>query len=790
MDPRRVIDLVVRRLSLRTMLALALCAGTAAAQEASNAIEEIIVTPTKRPRDIQDVPVAVTAVTGRMIEATGMETIQRLTDLEPSVKFDQAHSFQNASLKIRGIGTIGVSRTFEGAVGVFVDDVYRSRSGMALFDLLDIDQVEIMRGPQGTLFGKNTSAGAIVIQSNRPALEETYGQVELRAGNMGNEYLTGMLNAPLGERTALRIAGLYHERDGSFQSPDSGANYDAVDRHAFKTQLALHPTSDLEVVLFADYAKSDADCCWASAQVVNGPTAPIIAAYSALNGLTFTPAPSAEQNRAVSLNSTPRESITDQGVGATIDLSVASGELKSVTAFREWRHNHINGDPDYTPADLFTLNEPAAIDNFSQELNFTRTVGSTDLLLGLYYGNESYDGSRSVDTGRDADNYLNALISASAGAVACVPPLVAADCLFPVGVGALLPVGELTREYYEQDSDTYALFGHTTTPLTAAISLDAGLRYSVENKDGGVDNAFWYDSAIVRAVRGALGIPDDGTPRNGLDLVGTEYSPSFQDSTRDEQWTGTVALQFRPKDDSMYYVTYQRGYKAGGVNLYREAILTETTTYDPEFADSFEFGAKLSYWDRRARTNIALFRTEFSDLQINFFDGLNFRTENTGEALSQGVEIENEIHLSNEFRLDVSATYLDSKFKTIDDPLLAYLIDRDTPRAPRWAAVAQLSYEKQVGGHVFVARGMASYTGAHFVGADTPTEEKVDSYVIADFSVGMRSVEHGWDVFVWCTNCGDETYRTIYFNSTFQPGSFNAFLNQPRLYGITLRKSF
>ncbi len=781
----------MRRFSVGAALSVSLCAGMATAQDTSGVLEEIIVTPTKRPRDIQDVPIAVTALTGRMIEATGMETIQRLTDLEPSVKFDQAHSFQNASLKIRGIGTIGVSRTFEGAVGVFVDDVYRSRSGMALFDLLDVDQLEIMRGPQGTLFGKNTSAGAIVIQSNRPTPEEAYGQAELRAGNLDALYLTGTYNLPLSERTAVRFAGLYHDRDASFRSPDTGAQYDALDRQAFKAQLALNPTDAVEVLLMADYAKSDAECCWASAQVVNGPTAPIINAYGALHGLTFAEAPNAEDQRAISLNTVPRETITDQGVAATINAKLAIGELKSITAFRQWDHNHLDGDPDYTPADLFILNEPAAIDNFSEELNLKLVVGKdTDLLLGLYYGNESYDGTRSVETGSDADNYLNALISASLGATSCVPPFVATDCAFPVGVSALLPVGEFTREFYSQDSDTYALFGHATTPLTATIYLDAGLRYSIENKDGGVDNAFWYNSPIVRGALAALGVPDDGTPRNGLDLVGTQYSPSFTDSTRDEQWTGTVALQYRPKNDSMYYVTYQRGYKAGGVNLYREAILTDTTTYEPEFADSFEGGAKLTYWAGRARTNVTLFRTDFSDLQINFFDGLNFRTENTGEARTQGVEIENQVRITNELRLDVSATYLDSKFKTIDDPFLAYLVDRDTPRAPRWAAVAQLSYERPFGERVFVTRGMASYTGKHFVGADTPTEEKVDSYLIMDFSIGMRDVERGWDAFAWCTNCSDETYRTIYFNSTFQPGSFNAFLNQPRQYGITLRKSF
>jgi iron complex outermembrane receptor protein len=767
-----------------------LAAGPVAAQPTE--LEEIIVTATKRPLNIQDVPVAVTAMNARMIEETLMETLQRLTDLDPSVKFDQAHSYQNASLKIRGIGTIGVSRTFEGAVGAFVDGVYRSRSGMALADLLDIDDLEILRGPQGTLFGKNTVAGAIALNSTRPMLGETDGRVELRAGTFDSRYLTGVFNGALGESSAMRLAGVYHARDGTFRSPDNADQYDAIDRYAFKSQFLLNPTDDVSLLVIADFARSDADCCWASAQVVNGPTSPLIDTYAGLNGLTFTHAPYAEQDRSISLNTLPRETIRDRGVAATLDWHLGPNkELKSITAFRDWRHDHIDADPDFVPADLFVLNEPADIKNVSQELNVRLLVRRTSLLAGFYYATEGYRGTRSVISGHDADNYLNALISASFGATACLPPVISLDCAFPAGIGALLPTGEFTRENYAQDSTAYALFGHATTPLSGKFDLVTGLRYSDERKRGGVDNVFWYDSAIARAALAAAGVPDDGTPRNGLDLVGTRYSPSFRQSTRDKEWTGVLALQYQPTNELMIYGSYQRGFKAGGVNLYREAVLTDTTAYAPEFADGFEVGAKVTYLDGRARTNVAAFDTQFSNLQINFFDGLNFRTENAGEARTRGVEIENYFQLTDELRMDFSATYLHSKFTEIRNPLLAYLADRDTPRAPRWAAAWRLNYEKPLGDRLtLLVRGGLSYTGDHFVGADVPDETKVESYLISDASVGVRNQRRGWEVLAWCTNCGDQTYRTIYFNSTFQPGSYSAYLNTPAEYGVALRKSF
>ena len=241
----------------------------------------------------------------------------------------------------------------------------------------------------------------------------------------------------------------------------------------------------------------------------------------------------------------------------------------------------------------------------------------------------------------------------------------------------------------------------------------------------------------------------------------------------------------------MYFGSYHRGYKAGGVNLFREGVVANTTAYQPEFVDNVEAGIKADYWDDKARTNLSVFYTEFTDLQINFFTGLEFRTVNTGTAKTKGVELENNFQVSDNLRIDLSVTYLDSRFVQIDEPFLIYLVDRETPRAPDWAGVLALTYEKPMtAGLDFFARGMASYVGSHYVGADVPSEEKVASYVVGDVSVGVTNADKGWDVLLWCSNCTDKDYRTIYFNTTFQPDSFSAYLNNPRQYGVTLRARF
>lgn len=766
-------------------------APSAVAQAAGSttpfAIEEIVVKAQRREQIVQHVPVAVSAMTDEMLRDSGLLRIPELTTLNPSVSFDTAQSFQRSSLKIRGIGTLGNSRTFEGAVGVFVDGVYRSRSGMVLMDMLDVDSIEVLRGPQSTLFGKNTVAGAISLSSVRP--NERDSIAELRLGDHGLRYLAGAVNVTLADAHALRFAGSVHERDAFFQSPDNGDGYDDVDQYALKAQYLWAPRDDLEIRLIADHAQSEAHCCWGSAQVVAGPTAPLIQAYSNLGGLSYVVPPTGERSRAASLNTLPDEEVEDTGVMARAEWQLGTVSATSITSIRNWRHVQVDADPDFVGADLLILNEPAYIDSFSQELTFLVPFADnrTDILLGVYYEAEGYSSLQSVATGGDADNYLNALVSAAQGAVACVPGLIALDCLFPIGIGALVPDGTFTQSRYQQDSTSLAAFAHSSIELSDRLALTAGLRYSIEDKDGGVQNLFWYDSPIVRAVFASMGIPDDGTPRNGFDLIGTLYSPSFSAGLRSEETTGLISLSYQRTPDLLIYGGYHRGFKAGGVNLFREGVVSNNTIYGPESADSVELGIKAQYWNDRATTNVALFDTEFSDLQINFFTGLEFHTRNTGEATTRGIEVENRFLFSDQVDLEVAATYLEARFGDLHDPFLSYLDGRDTPRAPRWAANVVLRYERPVArDRSLFVRVAAAYRDSHYVDAEVATETKVGSYVVTDASFGVRGGRR-WEALLWCENCADRVYRTVYFNSTFQPGSYSSYLGAPRQYGLTVR---
>jgi len=760
-------------------------------EEFEQVLEEVVVMAQKRSQSLQEVPLAVTAFSGKVIEDSGYLTLVGISELQPSVTFDVAQNYQNASLKIRGIGTVGNARNFEGSVGIFIDGVYRSRSAMVLSDIYDIERVEILRGPQSTLFGKNTVAGAIALFSNRPDPSGTFGNAELRYGNYDGIFLAGVLNTPIGDSGAFRLSGNFSKRDAFFTSPDNGDGYDAVDRYGLKTQFLFNPTDDLEILLIADYGKSDARCCWGSPIVVNGPTTPVVQTYSALNGLTFVLAPDAEHDRSNSLNTHPREKIIDYGLNFQITKDFSQGSLSSVTALRKWKNTQYDADPDWTGADFFQFGEPADITFFSQEFNYNTEVKNTDLLLGFYYSHEKFNSVRDVRSGSDADNYLNFVMSSGVGATACLPPVVALDCLFPVGIGALAPVGSFSVESFEEKATSWAVFAHAVTPLTDKWDLILGLRYSEDHKKGGFDALYWYDSAIVRAVLAGMGVEDDGTPRNGFDLIGAPYSPSFQDKTKDDEVTGTITLQYNLNDDVMFYGGYHRGYKASGINLFREAVITDTTTYAPETADSFELGLKMKYWSGRALTNIALFNTQFSDMQINFFEDLTFRTENTAESSTKGVEVENVFQFTDDLQMYLAMTFMDAKFDQIDTESLKYLEGRDTPRAPGFSGVLSLTWDRPITDRLnLFARGMASYMGDHFISPDIPNEQKADGYTLFDASIGLRSPGSNWELLAWCSNCGDETYRTMLINTPFQPGTINAYLGPARQYGLTLRMWF
>ncbi len=801
------------RLSLAVLLGLALPAH-------SSQLEEVLVTAQKRSQSVQEVPIAITAMSSEAMRAAGVFDASDLTDINPSVSFDTGQSSQNSSLKIRGIGTVGNGRTFEGAVGVFIDGVYRSRSAMALQDMNDIGRLELLRGPQGTLFGKNTVAGALSLNSSRPSVEGFSASGELLAGSFNKQYAALAINFPLGDRHALRLSVVSNDQDGFLRSrQQNGRTYNQTDRISSKLQWLFELNEDLSSWLIVDYAKSDAGCCWGSVQVLSGPLTEDLTYYANLRGLDFYTDRNAEDQRLTNNNADSEEHREDVGLSWQLDWQLGDVELKSVTGLRRFRDEQLRGDADFGPAHILMINEPTQIDFWSQEFNAATNLGPVDVVVGLYYSEEDYRSVRDFIADTDSNNYASFRTTRAIPEVlglpadtapVCRPPGMTAGCttlLSMIGVPLgfrgfdLFPAeGEkIISDGYYQRASSAAAFIHTQTEFEAGWTLVAGLRYSIDQKDGGYDQLYWYDSELARAIvaTGAAGTPPSGdanTPRNALDLFGIYNSPSFYEEYEDSVLTSTVSGQYQVAEEVMTYLTFSKGYKSGAVNLFQEADNFNNKRYEPEHATSWEFGLKARYWENRAQTNIALFNTVYENLQINFFNGFNFFTRNTGEATSRGVELENTVQLSDRLRTELSVTWLEAEFSDLGDApeTIRHLDGRQTPRAPELSAVAIVSYEQPITASLAgYGRISASYSGEHWASPDTADEPTQGPYTLFDVTLGLRHfAERELDVSVFCKNCTDVTYRTIYFAMPVQEGSFNAYLNEPRQLGLSIKAQF
>ncbi|WP_372810155.1 TonB-dependent receptor [Litorivivens sp.] len=781
-------------------------------------LEEVVVTAQKRSQSAQDVPIAITAMSADSMREAGVFDVSDLTDVNPSISFDTGQSSQNSSLKIRGIGTVGNGRTFEGAVGVFIDGVYRSRSAMALQDMNDIAGLELLRGPQGTLFGKNTVAGALSLTSSKPDSEAFGISAEMLSGNFDKRYATAAVNMPLGDRSAVRVSVVSNRQDGFLHSRQQGnRTYNQTDRISGKVQWLFDVTDTLESWLILDYSKSDAGCCWGSVQVVSGPLTQDLKYYAGLRGLEFYTADYAEDRRLTNNNADSEELREDIGLTWKLDWALESMDIRAVTGVRRFTDEQVRGDADFGPAHILTLSEPAEIDFWSQEVNVSTQWGAVDIVAGIYYSEETFESNRIFESDTDSNNYASFLVTRAAAQMAgysgstapvCRPPGMTLGCtaLFatiggPVGFTSfdLFPAErgvKIIEDHYYQDSTSAAIFIHTQTDFENGFTLVAGLRYSEDRKQGGYDQVYWYNSELAQAIiaSGLIGDPPSGdasTPRNALDLNTIYNSPSFYDEYESSVVTSTLSGQYRFTDDIMGYLTFSKGYKAGAVNLFQEAANLNNTTYEPEYARSWELGLKTRYWDSRAQTNIALFDTQYENLQINFFNGFNFFTQNTGEALSRGIELENTVQFTESLRAELSITWLKAEFSDLGNApeAVRHLDGRQTPRAPDLSAVAAATYSRPLSANAgLYGRVAASYSGEHWASPDTPDEPTQGPYTLWDAALGFQYYGGTeWDVSLFCKNCLNQTYRTIYFAAPVQEGSYNAYLNEPRQIGLSIK---
>ena len=603
--------------------------------EETNQDDEIVVTAQGRTQLLSDVPVAISAVNAETLQNSGANDIRQLNQVAPSLLVSSTGSEANGSARIRGIGTVGDNPGLESSVPVFIDGVYRSRSGIGLNELGEIDRVEVQRGPQGTLGGRNSSAGLISIYSKKPSF--TFGgSGELTYGNYEFMRAATSFTGPITEQLAFRVDGVYVKRDGFYNDPQNGKDINDRDRYFLRGQLLFEPTDALSIRLIADYTKRAENCCAATyvdgtvnqfIGDLNNPSTVGVAATPTSNNIINVlrdlgqPLGSFNQGYSrdvsVSANRSFFGKTKDYGFSGQIDYDFGGAKLTSITAYRQYRSGQ-GSDTDYGEVDI--LYRAPSRDAYRQFHTFTQEVrlqgeafgGKLDWLVGGFYSNEKLTVRDNLRFGNQYGRFATCRIISGGGLAglysptnpSCVVPVVgqatiggASGLSGPDVLAAFTRLDNLnnlgtTNDRYFQNGTNYAAFTHNILHITDSLDLTLGLRYTHDKKK--FNATFGNDNTACTAVQGL--VSDDlvnplTTPTAralsgsliGLACQGNSTAElngvSINDQRSEDEFTGTAILSWKATDDLLLYGSFARGYKAGGFNLDRSALKSPIGTF-------------------------------------------------------------------------------------------------------------------------------------------------------------------------------------------------------------------
>jgi iron complex outermembrane receptor protein len=815
---------------------------TQEAQESSRQIDTIVVTAQKREESLQDVPLVVTTISEQLLQDTGIDDIKDLTLLTPGLIVTSTTSETVTTARIRGIGTVGDNPGLESSVGVVIDGVYRPRNGVGFGDLGELERIEVLKGPQGTLFGKNTSAGVINVVSKRPSFD--FGsQVELTAGDYGDLGGSASITGPIaGETVAGRLYVAARERDGYLDvetGPGPRTEDEDFDRSFYtaRGQLLIEPSDSFDIRLVADYTDRDENCCLGN-QIVLSPTPAVSQVLGLIVPGSFANPPDPFERRAYANRSTEQQ-IEDMGASVEMnwDLNaLGDATLTSITGWRNWES--VNGqDSDFTTVDiLYRAPDGGFANEFTQISEEIRLAGESERLswlVGAFYADENLDSANQLTYGNQFGTYFAGLL----GNPGPFMPLLTTQ--WPGGVGQ--------SDEFEQDSESWALFTNNSIHFTDALELTLGLRYTDESKDVSSRYVNGNNGAGCAALRANLAtisafvntLPAAARAQALQTIYGigcaTYADPVFNnlstEQTIDEnEWSGTAKLAYRFTEDVMSYVSYARGYKASGFNLDRErdnALIPESatvplnvtnnplsptgpiiadvnTSFDKELVDSYELGVKTEWLDNTLLLNAAVFYQDYENFQLNTFTGISFVVTSLPQVVSQGVDLD---FLWNtpleQLSLQGGFTYAETDIEEFGDAIRFFRPERENDRlsfAPKWSGSLSATFEQPIGATLLFRSNVgAKYTSEYNTGSNLDPRKEQDALTLVNARLGIGADDEAWMVELWAQNLTDEEYYQVAFDATLQGSSasqpqptstVNAFLGAPRTYGITARFKF
>ena len=684
----------VALVSMTALPAFAQNAPPAQQQEEAKTLDTLVVTAQKREEALQDVPIVVTALSQEALQDAGVRDIKDLQMLVPGLTVTSTQSEAITTARIRGVGTVGDNVGLESSVGVVIDGVYRPRNSVGFGDLGELERIEVLKGPQGTLFGKNTSAGVINVITKRPDFVRS-GDIEVTAGTPGALGWSASFNTPVGERNAFRIFATQRSRDG-FMNVQTGAgprtkreDYDQ-DYNSVRAQWLLEFSDTLDINFIADTTNRDENCCTA-VTTVRGLTADIVNRLSIDEGVALVADPDA---RIAFANRGTEQRIRDKGLSAEVNWTspwFGGATLTSITAARDWKT--VNGlDFDYSTADILYRRgigdeSFSGFKQFSQEFRLTGATDRVDWMVGMFYANEDIERNDSYRIGSDYGAYLSSAILTSINPAFRNAPSSNTFLQEVTGLPYSVGFGDLSAlDRYDQNSKSIALFTNNSFHLTDAFDIVLGLRYTKEDKE--IDSQYSNPSGgaacgtlltlaatnpalLAGRIAGSLtarGVPFALLPGatqqtiigqvvgfTCLPWVNPQHNAASRDTQQErseKEWSGTLKFVWRASDNVMTYLSGARGYKAGGFNFDRvqssnglssggsgvRPVLD--TSFPGEFVDSYELGAKTTWAGGNLLLNATLFHQTFSDFQLNSFLGTSFVVRSIPEVTSRGIDTE------------------------------------------------------------------------------------------------------------------------------------------------------
>ncbi len=844
-------------------------------------VSEIVVTAERREAPLAATPLSLTVASQPLLDGVGVRDIKDLQILAPGLIVASTSNQTFTTARIRGVGTVGDNPGVESSVGVMIDGVYRPRNGAALGDLGEVERIEVLKGPQATLFGKNTSAGVINIISEAPSFTPGF-EAEATYGNFGAWGIAGSVTGPLSEKVAGRLYMAKRERDGFYDVvTGAGPRQETDDQNqnfwTARGQLLILPSDDVSIRLIADYSKRDEYCC-VSTQIRTGPT---VAFINAVGGQQAAPAPGFGElpfSRTAYANRGTGQTMEDMGFSAEANIDIPSwnATFTSLSSWRNW--SGVNGmDLDYTTADLLYRVDDGGygfeLENLTQEFRLAGATDRLDWLVGAFMTRENIDRADSYWYGAGYTPFLSLLISsqlnAGSSAIPISPNIIGcitrpgttaqflAGCLATGGMAPSGPTaptgpgfgtGHGVQDHYSQTTESIAFFTNNTLHLTDKFDLTLGLRYTLDDKRllGVQDNLGANGAACggalgnVAAMTGALmgaGLPAAAAQttagRLASNLCLPWANPLFDNRRISEnhdngELSGTLKGSYRFNDSVMAYASYARGYKSFGYNMDRVQGPTATNPlpvnpsssllFPSETVDSYEIGLKNTLFNRSVLFNITYFNQKFEDFQLNTFLGTAFVVESIPELTSEGVDADFVWFTPVEgLSFSGGVTYTDTKYGdfTAADlanpgnfPQLSLLPGARASFAPEWSATAAMSFDRSIGSGMKVGLNLsAKYSTEFNTGSDLLPYKMQDAMTLLNGRVTLGSEDERWALDLWAQNLTDEEYKQVainaplqgsafqttvqpngtYYNPALDTQTYNAFMGQPRTYGVTLR---